>query len=805
MNKEEAVTARPRPVRGGDEMSESSVRHASGLASALCSIQTVALFATTLLAASLAGVGVLSPATANAYATIAPPPIPSTAPGLPDGRVYEQVSPADKNGNQAGAGTNHTNGNSGFEHYGAAAGDGNSLLFEGTGPMGEAAAAYSLYFVAQRSAAGWTTRATEPRARQSTAETGGTLRLKPFYVDPSSDLTHVMFESGTHGTYAQLPNEECTSQIYLSALEPFTPARWLERPAIPNPVENCQPTQQSGAPVGGTPDFSTVYFTYPGTLLPEDASRVPHTQPERDESTGSTHVEAWGFYEDVNGALREAGVLPDDSLDPFGAVPAAGGHARALSGNQVSADGSRAFFVSPDPASCGHQNNCAVDPPELYVRDNGDRTLLVSRDTLLPAVGGLPASAPDGAFQMLNPTHQFQKFVYFGAGEIGSFVFASPDGSQAFFQSEDKLTADAPEGPPGSVTPKTYDFDLETEELTYLPNVAGQIVVASSDGSSFAFVRPEVGASPAEMDLWSAGANGGTVTPVTQLTGHPPELEEGIERLRVPSARMSSDGSVIVFTSPYRLPGGFNSGTNLNLEQIYRYDIPAKTLGCASCPPVGVVPTGDAVMSPLGAVNQPDIPGMVDERGISSDGDRIFFDSPDPLVPQDVNTGSIVINTLGEAEPQGRDVYEWENGIVYLVSSGKSPRSSFFLDNSASGGDAFFTTTEGLVSADTDGAYDVYDARIPHPGDSPPPAAVPCQGSVCQGPPRVPAPLGAPASATFSGLGNVAPEPAAKSAVKPKPRSKPTKCRKGYLKKRGKGKCVKRLKKHTKKSNGRGK
>ena len=89
--------------------------------------------------------------------------------------------------------------------------------------------------------------------------------------------------------------------------------------------------------------------------------------------------------------LSEAGVLPDGSLDQFGAVPAASLHGRAITGNQVSADGLRAFFVSPDPASCGNGNDCAVDPPELYVRENGEKTVLVSQDTLLPQVNGLPA------------------------------------------------------------------------------------------------------------------------------------------------------------------------------------------------------------------------------------------------------------------------------------------------------------------------------------------------------------------------------------------------------------------------------
>ena len=91
--------------------------------------------------------------------------------------------------------------------------------------------------------------------------------------------------------------------------------------------------------------------------------------------------------------------------------------------------------------------------------------------------------------------------------------------------------------------------------------------------------------------------------------------------------------------------------------------------------------------------------GVVDERGISADGDRIFFDTPTPLVPQDTNT-----ELAGDRrhrkqfEPQGRDVYEWENGVVYLISGGKSPRDSYLLDNSENGDDVFFATTEGLVA-----------------------------------------------------------------------------------------------------------
>jgi hypothetical protein len=138
---------------------------------------------------------------------------------------------------------------------------------------------------------------------------------------------------------------------------------------------------------------------------------------------------------------------------------------------------------------------------------------------------------------------------------------------------------------------------------------------------------------------------------------------------------------------------------------------------------------------------------------------------------------------------EGRDVYEWENGVVYLISSGRSSQNSFFLDNSESGSDVFFVTAEGLVPGDTDGAYDVYDARVPHAPENPPATAVPCEGSVCQGPPNVPSPLTPPASATFTGLDN--PEPAATPVVVKKVTKKTARCKKGFVKNR-KGRCIRK-------------
>jgi len=77
-------------------------------------------------------------------------------------------------------------------------------------------------------------------------------------------------------------------------------------------------------------------------------------------------------------------------------------------------------------------------------------------------------------------------------------------------------------------------------------------------------------------------------------------------------------------------------------------------------------------------------------------------------------------------------VYEWQDGKLHLISGGHGSKSSFLLDSSASGDDVFFGTTDSFDARDTDGAYDVYDARVANDGavDTTP---AQCSES-CQGP-----------------------------------------------------------------------
>lgn len=661
---------------------------------------------------------------------------------LPDGRVYEEVSPANKNGNVV------VN-----KFFGLSSQDGNAVVFVGTGGMGAASSSGIDDSVSRRSAAGWQTSSAVPPALGNVSP----LSRPPLTLVPSQDFSSFLF--GAFAPYVSGEALEALGSVNIFVSDdPTKEPEWVGRPTAQSPGFNpLPPPGQNDALhdyliAGGTPNLSTVYFTYSGTLIPQDALRTPNVG----DGQGDDETDPWGFYEWSGGILREAGVLPDGTLDPFGAVPAAiaGGNnfERVLSkpfdqaqtlDNEISVDGSRAFFVSPDPVAstatdkseCEKAGPCTSSVPELYLRktapDGTKSTVLVSRSQL-PGHEG--EAAPNGPMRVPDAQHaRFNQSEPVGE----TYVYGSPDGSQAFFASVDQLTSTAPvDG-----TAKEYDFNVNTGSLTYLPGVTGPVVVSSRDGSSFIFENTV--AEPAELEFWKNGPVGGEVTQIKPL---PADSEGGLD---IDGARATGDGSVFVFRTSSALSGGFNNGGG-GIMQVYRFASTSKHLDCVSCPPLGITPSGDAQVSynnagtgNAGSENggNGDPMSTLDTRALSADGGRVFFDTPDPLVTQDSNDRT--------------DVYEWENGKVFLISSGKSDEESNFLDASANGDDVFFTTSLGLAVGDRDTGYDVYDARVPHPGDSPPPSVLPCQGDVCQGPPSAPSLLGASPSATFNGIGNI--------------------------------------------------
>jgi hypothetical protein len=308
------------------------------------------------------------------------------------------------------------------------------------------------------------------------------------------------------------------------------------------------------------------------------------------------------------------------------------------------------------------------------------------------------------------------------------------------------------------------------------------------------------------------------------------------------TSRVSPDGRWFAFMSSGELTGYNNHDAVSGQpdEEVYLYHAPedltteAGTLVCASCNPTGAGPVGveyDKLMSderdlvlagdewredPWIAANVPGweeyAPGKATHQPrYLSDSGRLFFNSSDALVPKDVNGNEDVyefepvgVGSCTTIASTGSSTYVPDDGgCVSLISSGQNARESAFLDASENGGDVFFLTAARLAPQDYDSALDVYDAHectsaapcSPASEVLPPPCDT---GDSCKPAPMPqPAIFGAPATATFSGPGNMAPTTALTSKRVAK---RAAKCRREFVKNR-KNQCVKRKpKKNAKKA-----
>jgi hypothetical protein len=130
---------------------------------------------------------------------------------------------------------------------------------------------------------------------------------------------------------------------------------------------------------------------------------------------------------------------------------------------------------------------------------------------------------------------------------------------------------------------------------------------------------------------------------------------------------------------------------------------------------------------------------------VSADGSYVVFESSDGLTPEALN--HVRIHPAFGEELEGdygalyaENVYEYHDGGVFLISDGRDATAEltgssvgFGFGTDPSGRDVFFTTTDQLVSQDTDSQLDVYDARVDG-GFPVVQSAAECSGDVCQGP-----------------------------------------------------------------------
>jgi hypothetical protein len=279
------------------------------------------------------------------------------------------------------------------------------------------------------------------------------------------------------------------------------------------------------------------------------------------------------------------------------------------------------------------------------------------------------------------------------------FERISDDGSKAFFSTSERLdSADTDSKRDGYVR----DLQLGTTSLVTRGDSScspacgngaadADVAGATGDGEAAFFVTSE-SLSPTDtdstFDVYERRLASGTTTLVS--VGAPscsPACGNGA--FAASFWALSSDGSTAFFASDERLAGGDTDSA----DDIYARDLAANV--------TYLVSAGDSTCSPA-CGNSGAVPVF---RGSSSSGSRVYFTSDEVLAAGDGDTAT--------------DVYarDLPSGPTTLISAGTDANlTASFAAASSDGSDVFFTTTEKLVSGDTNGATDVYEWAGAEPG-----------------------------------------------------------------------------------------
>lgn len=246
--------------------------------------------------------------------------------------------------------------------------------------------------------------------------------------------------------------------------------------------------------------------------------------------------------------------------------------------------------------------------------------------------------------------------------------------------------------------------------------IAGGGGLASAGGAIY-LLSPErldgAAGSVADQPNLYVSVDGGSPRYVATLDPNDAVVRDSVEAPETADRadfQVSADGRFAVFQSTASLTGFDNAGH----AELFRYlTTDSGQLDCVSCNPTNARASGSAELAR-------------DGLSIADDG-SVFFTTTEPLVLRDTNGN--------------RDVYEWENGVIELISKGTSPFDSSLLSISADGIDAFFFTHDLLEKGDENGELaKIYDARVDGGRFAVPPPP-PCAASdECHGPGTQPAP-----------------------------------------------------------------
>ncbi len=474
-------------------------------------------------------------------------------------------------------------------------------------------------------------------------------------------------------------------------------------------------------PVAVSPDLDHVYM---------------HTNqqidPEHQPATGQV-------YDLGSGSPVLVSRLEDGSVPPCG-----------VRGGQFSGFSSlyyRPSSISTDPdapprLAFGAAPSCEIE--HIYVRDvEGGQTIRLT---------GSPVSG-----------EEFSEFFIKGDADLSQVIFAtrtnldpadSGTATDIYRWSEDGgvdcLTC---------VAPVDADVFAKSDVAGYLTNV-----VVSPDLSHVYFTsteelvpgQPSLNGDGTNLYVWADGG----IDYVAPVDG---PLNETFGTSNPNSAITTPDGDTLVFRSnqpgvtPDRSSGNCATlaETPVRCYQFYRYTHSTGTLECITCDRAGQQfpqPKSEfALFSPEAVSESFFWARALAASPLSDDGRTFVFSSDRAYVARDIN--------------RSRDIYEWRDGRLRLVTDGVSeypsrPDTDFntprLIGLSGDGTDLFFTLGARVTGHEIENSAQLFDARVG--GGFPPPPTPPaaCVEDACQGPLDVPPGLSSSGSSTLQGPGNQA-------------------------------------------------
>jgi Tol biopolymer transport system component len=690
---------------------------------------------------------------------------------LPDCRAYELVTPSFKYGQIVGRPLVTTSGS--------------SVAFASLGEFDEAsndATSEGGTYVDSRGATGWSSSPVSPSAEQfqfGLAFPGGPSQ-RGETVDFSPDLSQSLFAA------APVSGKPIDFRLYLraKATGAFTEIGPL---SSPSQVASWASPEAGGAPLlsyaGATDDLAHVFFTqnesfghffyWPGDATVIGTSLYEYSGTDNSEPTlvgvAPGPTEANGRPSEHPELISQCGII-------IGGGEASGNYVEfdtynAISRLPVSEEGHTVFFTTGAKTSSCEAAGGVVGQPveELYARIGGSHTVAISE----------PSAADCAACILTSP----QRALFQGA---------SADGARVFFISQQKLFGGSRGESGNNLYEYNFDASNQHEKLSFVASelapyngghpLAG-VVRVTEDGSRVYFVSEdrELASNRDAKDktaveeessdnLYVYDNETGNVMFVAALSSSDGEDWAPVD---VRPAEATPDGRYLLFSSVNDLtPDASGTGS-----QIYRYDAQSGELVRISVGEGGFNENGNAgvsshVETPAYSNAASAEPALTD---ISDDGSKVVFGSPGALTPQALNE-ACALEQEGACISNASNVYEWEDGHVYLLSDGRDTHAVAeqqdvnLIGISASGSDVFFTTADPLVGQDGDTQQDIYDARVGG-GFSAPVVGAGCAGESCQGSPSIPPVFSVPSSAAFAGTGDLIPPPSSPSSPVSKPKS----------------------------------